>query len=412
MKNGIIQCIVAAVLAVCLIGCSGVKDSAPGGDTSDGTRVEALFEGVVNYGNEEVNRDNIESFRYRFLIDGKEKIFRIDPGEKNEDGRYTYPVQNRLKENYRFAITVRDDTVTEAKELPAEEDITYRPPVSGKPGERTIANFLRTAMEPVGTTLYVFGGGWDWQDEGAAVQARTLGVSADWVRFFNEQDENYTYRSKDGNEKNSDPATSYYPYRGFNEYYYAGLDCSGYIGWAVYNTLETENGKDGYVMGAVKMAKAFAGMGLGVYTPDVVPPSEKNGFVMKPGDMMSLNGHVWISLGTCSDGSVVIVHSTPAYSRTGQSGGGVELSAVGGSVKCEAYRLADRYMSRYYPEWYRRYPVKLGNPKVYFRVIKEPAGRFTWNPRAKGGLSDPEHIADMQPAQVLAFLFESAPKSQ
>ena len=99
MKNGIIQCIVAAVLAVCLIGCSGVKDSAPGGDTSDGTRVEALFEGVVNYGNEEVNRDNIESFRYRFLIDGKEKIFRIDPGEKNEDGRYTYPVQNRLKEN-------------------------------------------------------------------------------------------------------------------------------------------------------------------------------------------------------------------------------------------------------------------------------------------------------------------------
>ena len=125
---------------------------------------------------------------------------------------------------------------------------------------------------------------------------------------------------------------------------------------------------------------------------------------MKPGDIMSMDGHVWISLGTCSDGSVVILHSTPAYSRTGQPGGGVELSAIGLSEACEAYLLADRYMSEYYPEWYERYPVKLAEPESYFSFSKDSAGRFSWD-TGENGLSDPEGVGDMKPEQVLAYLF-------
>jgi hypothetical protein len=127
---------------------------------------------------------------------------------------------------------------------------------------------------------------------------------------------------------------------------------------------------------------------------------------MKPGDVMSINGHVWISLGTCDDGSVVIVHSTPANSRTGQPGGGVEISAIGTTEKCEAYILADHYMSEYYPKWYERYPVKLAEPEVYFTFEGENAGRFTWNTEnTTDGITDPERVSEKSPEDVLKMLF-------
>ena len=66
------------------------------------------------------------------------------------------------------------------------------------------------------------------------------------------------------------------------------------------------------------MAKYYAGLGWGDYIPK---RSVKD---YKPGDILSSNcsdcGHVWISLGTCEDGSVVVLHST--------SNGGVQLSGT------------------------------------------------------------------------------------
>ena len=32
-----------------------------------------------------------------------------------------------------------------------------------------------------------------------------------------------------------------------------------------------------------------------------------------PGDVVSKSGHVWIVIGQCSDGSVVVIHATPPY---------------------------------------------------------------------------------------------------
>ena len=360
--------------------------------------ITAIYLGVENYGEPETNKDNKNDFRYRFhtYLDNKEAVFKIDNGPDYDEGdKYDYPIQNLLKEGYSYRLKLDGDTIVAALEL-KENTEEYLPPVSGTPGEKTLLNFLKTAMEPVGTTLYIYGGGWDWQDEGSSRQARTIGVSPDWVRFFNEQNENFTYKEQDGDKEKANPKESYYPYGGYNEYYYAGLDCSGYVGWVLYNTFETENMKKGYVMGSTGTAKKLdTERGFGKWSQDITE--------MKPGELMSINGHIWISLGTCADGSTLIVHSTPSRSRQNQPGGGVQISAIGTSNECEAYKLADEYMSKYYPEWYSRYPIYLCDPQVYLTFTGENAGKFTWSTDV---LEDSENVRNMTPKEVLETIFE------
>ena len=403
-----ILCASTLILAVSVFsGCTNNKTPEEKAETVPPETKKMIYLGVENYGAEETNKDNKDQFRYRFSDDGKEVVFSVDNGKKDAEGTFDYPIQNALKEGYVYNITFQGETVTAAEEIEDGKQVSspYTPAVSGTPGEMSLENFLKTAMMPVGTTLYIYGGGWNWQDDGSAVQTRTIGVSPDWVRFFEEQDENFTYKGKDGDEKNVDASASFYPFGGYNEYYYAGLDCSGYVGWTIYNTFETENGKEGYVGGSTGFAKRLADQGLGTWTQDVAGPDAP---VILPGDIMSLNGHVWMSLGTCDDGSVVILHSTPSYSRTGQPGGGVQISAVGQDENCEAYLLADHYMSEYFPKWYARYPVALKKPENYFHFEGEKAGLFRWDTGESGKLSDPAGMQKMQPKEVLSLLFGEA----
>ena len=359
--------------------------------------VEAVYLGVHNYGAAGVNETAKDNFSYRFEIDGQERILSIQNGEN-------YPIQNVLKEGYTYTILLEDTLVTEAIEKEAKGGEEYQPPVKGTAGKRTLKNFLATAFMPVGKTLYVYGGGWDWQDEGTSIQARSIGVSADWVKFFESQNENYTFKS-------SDASRSYYPYGGYNEYYYAGLDCSGYVGWAVYNEMHAENGLEGYVRASTTIAKSLAEKGWGAWTQNVYQPYNHDNSQFLPGDVFSMKGHVWICLGTCEDGSILILHSTPQYSRTGQPGGGPELSAIGGSKSCEAYRLADQYMLAYYPEWYERYSVALKNYWDYTAIEGADAGKFSWNLTGEnGGISDPDGYIQMTPAEILEDLFQEAGK--
>ena len=394
-----------AVLALAML-CAAMPARTVQAEEKAGEVIpEAEYLGVEGYGLEETNKENKPNFHFRFMVDGEEKIFSIDNGPENEDGEYEYPIQNILKEGSFYSLTVDKDTVVDAEEINKDTSV-YTPPVAGTPGEKTLGNFLKTAMMPVGTTLYIYGGGWDWQDVGSSVQTRSLGVANEWVSFFEEQDENFTYKGVDGDEENVDPTTSYYPYGEYNEYYYAGLDCSGFVGWVIYNTFETENGREGYVRGATGMAKAMAEKGWGTWTQDVKIPDGTEETAIKPGDVMSLNGHVWISLGTCDDGSVVIVHSTPTMSRTGQPGGGVQLSAIGPDESCEAYLLADKIMTEFYPEWSARYEVALKDPEAYLTFEGDTAGKFSWTPDGgKNGLGDPDHIQEMSAQEVLEYLF-------
>ena len=367
--------------------------------------VQAEYLGVAGYGAEETNKDNIDQFLYRFFYGGEEHILAIDNHVTDEQGVPVYPIQNTLKEHYFYTIEITGDMVTAAVELPpaGDEESDREEPsdaLQPVPGERTLKNFLATALEPAGRALYIYGGGWDWQDEGAGPQTRSIGVSPDWERFFAEQDANYTYKDVNNDEALRDPAHSYYPFGRFNEYYYAGLDCSGYVGWTVYNTMQTKSGEPGYVGKAIDFAGKLAGYGWGAFADELV---NENGLALRPGDIVSNRGHVWISLGTCSDGSALIIHSFQSPSRTGQPGGGVQLTALAWTEDCEAMRLARRYMAEYCPEWYERYEVCLRSPDVYLNFDDpEKAGCFRWNLTGEnGGLTDPDGFAQLSAEEVL-----------
>ena len=446
---------------------------------------DAVYLGVKDYGR--VTKDEKESFEHRFFVDGHEETFTIpaDGGKfelqnklqegyiyditisgytvtgaemeegdvagvltkvwTDDDGDWRIKVDNEsftinkdaelyditskaggatvqdikfneLKQDETVRIVVdSDDHVTKLFRMFIAED--YTAPVSGVPGKLTLKNFLATAMEPVGTALYVYGGTWDWQDVNSSNQSMTIGLSQSWIDFFQSQDANYTYKNS------ANPSESYYPHNAWNQYYYAGIDCSGYVGWSVYNLMNTENStvadNKGYVMSATKQAGVFASnegwgtMDMGDVLMDETtgkPWVDEDGdgrriyegHEFKPGDIFSMNGHVWISLGTCKDGSIVFMHSTPNTTN----GAGVQISAIGPNKNCEAYKLANQYMNKYFPQWSERYgdQVLCLTFDSYTKVYGDYAGKFSWNLK-NGVISDPDGYADMTPAEILADLF-------
>ena len=431
------------------------------GSTSVGNETY-VYLGVKDYGT--VEADSKPDFVHRFYTNGEEVQYTIASSDNK------YAVQNKLQEGYVYDLTIEGGVVTDAAAATADAEGTiasiddstvtvngaavkysaiyeisnnaagatavtkvtdlsnlagktakvygdtvyltfiaepYTAPVSGTPGERTLKNYLKTALEPVGTTLYVYGAGWDWQDDLSSNQSMTIGLSQSWIDFFQQQDANYTYKNS------ADPAHSYYPHNSWNQYYYAGLDCSGYVGWVVYNVMHTQNSvntdNDGYVMSSTKMAKTFADKGWGTWTRDIKS--------FKPGDIFSMSGHVWTVLGVCDDGSIVFLHSTPSDSKAGQGGGGVQLSALNPNSdddkNCEAYKLVTKYMTKYYPEWSERYDAVLrsydsyATPASGSEYSKTWSGNFSWNLDGTG-LTDPDGYADMSAAEILADLFGDA----
>jgi len=187
-----------------------------------------------------------------------------------------------------------------------------------------IRKLLQTAMLPVGSTMYIWGGGWNEEDTGAGVGATTIGLYPEWETFAAAQSADYNMK----------------------EHRYEilkGLDCSGYIGWLVYNMFETEDGQQGYVYKSTDTAWAYSELGWGDY---MEAPS-----AFLPGDVVSMKGHVWLSLGSCADGSVLLLHSSPP---------GVSLcgTLLADGSESEAVRLAREYMTMNYPEWQKKYPAR------------------------------------------------------
>ena len=372
----------ATLLAFLLAGCS------------DET-LEATYLGAQYAARENLGRESLDALPHRFEIAGRERVFQLENAPAEASGKKAYALQNALKIGYPYALKVKDGKVTgaAAKPVPATG---YAPPVAGKPGLRTIANLLRTALAPAGTVLYVFGGGWNWQDDGAAPQARAIGVSEDWVRFYRSQDADYEY-------KNPDPAKSYFPYGGFNAYYHAGLDCSGYAGWVLYNTLEAHNGKPGYVTASTNLASSLAARGWGRFHKNGDPKA------LRPGDIVSIKGHVWIVIGVCDDESVLIAHASPAVSATGKTGGGVQLAAVAPRPDSQALDLVRRLAQRLHPRWLERYPPASKDAKLYLDFRHPKAGVFSWFVQTPSAvLADPEGIGGMSAEEVVRAVFPEA----
>ncbi len=249
--------------------------------------------------------------------------------------------------------------------------------------KNTLTALLKNAMKPMGHTLYIYGGGWNTEDTGAAEETRTIGISPVWRDFFEKQDVYYTYKN------DTDPQNSYYPHDGINTYHALGLDCSGYIGWTVYNTLRTKDGDDGFVTSSTRLSHSLAEEGLGVWSKDRT---------LLPGDIVSMKGHVWLCVGTCEDGSVVIAHSSPSLSRAGCPGGGVQLTALCDPQNkiCEAHHLADQYMKTHFPQWYERYPVVRRSLDAYTCFDEPLTGKFSWSI-----LRDPDGILTANAEKIL-----------
>lgn len=265
------------------------------------------------------------------------------------------------------ATSTQSIPVTESSAAPEPSTETSIPSTTmpKEPEQVSILDFLEIAAAPVGSTMYVWGGGWNEADTGAGIEAVTLGLSERWAAFAKEQDSGYNY--KDHRYQIHD-----------------GLDCSGYVGWAVYNVMETENGGEGYVSSSTGMAQALADRGLGEYI------SREDMDRWLPGDIMSMKGHVWISLGMCGDGSVLLLHSSPP---------GVIFcgTALADGSDSQAVKLAQTIMSTHYPDWYARYP-DCSRPASYL----EKSSAMRWNTNV---LADEEGIRQMSAEQVVNLLF-------
>ncbi|MDO5344336.1 MAG: hypothetical protein Q4E91_01160 [Lachnospiraceae bacterium] len=232
----------------------------------------------------------------------------------------------------------------------------------------TLKEFLQIALQPVGSTMYVWGGGWG--TDGANIDARTIGVSAQWRRFFNSQTSSYDYRTTRYQSRN-------------------GLDCSGFVGWAIYNAFNTKSGNSGYVYLAQQMTRIFSSKGWGTYTAAGAVKNYRAGDIMSTSD-----GHVYIVLGSCSDGSVVLIHSSPS---------GVQINGTytpSGKQNSYAVQLATKYMKKYYPKWYKKFPNCSRGTSYLIRY-----SRMRWKLKGNCMMSDPDRYADKNAKQILADLF-------
>lgn len=236
----------------------------------------------------------------------------------------------------------------------------------------TAQRMFEAAMFPMGSTMYVWGGGWDASDNKAGATATRLGVSAEWEAFARNQDENYDFEEHlEEQEK--------------------GLDCSGYVGWVLYNTFSSKNGQEGYVSQSTGMAQKLAERGWGSLI--------KNPQKFLPGDIVSMQGHVWICLGTCEDGSVLLVHSSPP----GVSICGTPVPKLmatenteSATVESIAIQLARQYMTQHYATWQEKYPNRMA-PVTYL----EEVSLMRWKEEALKGITE---YQDLSGEEMIEFL--------
>lgn len=235
------------------------------------------------------------------------------------------------------------------------------------PKQATIETMFKVALEPIGSTMYIWGGGWDGEDATSGGSSTQIGLSAKWEEFAKQQDESYDFNEHRFEREN-------------------GLDCSGYVGWVLYNTFEKENGLPGYVTLSTDMAESLAQRGWGKLI--------KNPKTFLPGDIVSMDGHVWICLGMCEDGSVLLVHSSPP----GVSVCGTSLQQKKEEIdqESEAVKLATEYMTKYHRKWQENYPNREVNPSYLQNVSV-----FRWS---KSVMSDVEEIQKLRAEEIMGIL--------
>ncbi len=338
--------------------------------------VTGIYRGVDQYGSASIR--DAASFRYIFEVAGSPMAFSIDASDPS------FPIQNTLIHGYTYHLTVDHGRITASERMPRGGATLM--PVFGTPGVYTIKNLLQTAMLPVGNTLYVYGGGWNWQDTGACTEPDPL----EWMRFFHAHAADYDYDTGANRD-------SFFPHGEWNEYYYAGLDCSGYMGFTVSSLLTVDGMSDDYTVKAASFAQNLANHGFGTKSRSMAGA--------RPGDIVSAGNHVWMVVGVCGDGSIVLLDSTPSPGKNGRRGGGPALRALGANASCEANQLAQYYMKNVYGGWYNYFENTMVNPGAYTTFSLADNGRFSWDLSGSSVLTDPDGYLGMSAAQILEDMF-------
>lgn len=231
-----------------------------------------------------------------------------------------------------------------------------------------LSSYLKTAVEPVGKVMYIWGGGWNEEDTGSGQETRQIGLAPAWIDFTNEQDASYNYEE--------------HLYEIHN-----GLDCSGYVGWVLYNTMETEDGQEGYVDYSQLLTKHLADQGMGsIIAADQITEYEA-------GDILSNEEHIFIVLKEMEDGSLLLVHSSPP---------GVRISGTpdtNGNINSQAVAAAQEAMQSYAPAWYDNYPECLVDASFL-----SDYDLFRFDSQV---MTDQENIKKMPAADLIHYLFSS-----
>ena len=231
---------------------------------------------------------------------------------------------------------------------------------------RTIKNFLANALKPVGQTLYVWGGGHNWSD------ATRKGVSSKWKQWYDNNSSSYNYRNYMDLSESTEQK---------------GLDCSGYVGWSVYQIMQSKSGGVNYTTVSGDIGSLYSGRGMGRIISQSTLSSSN--WKLYPGDIGYNDGHTWMVLGQCADKSVVILHCTP--------NAGVQISGTptpNGTYGSQAIKLAETYMAKYPGVSKYDYHESSGN---YIRN----GAYFRWN---RSTLSDPDGYLKKTANQILADL--------
>ena len=219
----------------------------------------------------------------------------------------------------------------------------------------------------MGHTMYVYGGGWDESDTKAGIEAKSIGESAAWKNFFDTQSSSYDYKN-------------------FLNCSSLGLDCTGYIGWTIYNLFNDKDGKQGYVFNSDVLGEKLKELGLGAVT------CAENVTNYRAGDIFysEKNKHAFICIGQCEDKSIVLAHSSPP---------GVMISGTvtpEGKNQSIAQNIANEFMCKCFPKWYAKFPVT-DRGKDYL----EGYNRFRFY---KVIVSDPDEFSLMSPQRILKSL--------
>jgi len=231
----------------------------------------------------------------------------------------------------------------------------------------TVKELLKAAMLPIGSTLYVYGGAWNDADTGAGVEAMSFGVSPQWKKF---------YDSKDGS----------YNFDKFRFLVHEGIDCTGLVGFSCFQVFGNSYTDTGYVFPSGRMAENYEKL----FGGEIIEPSKITSY--RPADVMTKNGHVYFAIGKCTDGSVLLVHSSPpAPSFCG-------TVTPDGREDSEAVRLANEFMNKYYPEMMTRYPEMCIRKEEYLTEYSQ----YRWD---RSVLKDPDGFDNMTPREILEVLF-------